>query len=140
WSTLNQEVADFYMEVETIHYEGSLNNQFGILARFDEEGNYYLFAAGSDGYYTIQRRVDGEWEVIVDWTESEFIEFGEGGRNTLGLLAEGDTYTFLINDHIIDEIVDDTINGTTLALNAAAFSDPPIDIGFDNFRLWYVGD
>lgn len=140
WSTMKREVIDYYVEVEAIQREGSLDNQFGILARLDEEGNYYLFAASSDGYYTIQARVDGEWDSLVEWTESEAIEVGEGQRNTLGLLVEGDTFTLLINDNIVDSITDDDINGTALALNAAAFSEPPIDIAFDNFRLWYIGE
>jgi hypothetical protein len=140
WSSLFQEVADFYVEVDSIHREGSPDNQFGILARMDEEANYYLFAASSDGWYTIQMLIDDEWEAITDWTETDFIEVGEGTVNSLGLLAEGDTYTFLINDTIVDEITDDTLDGTTLALNAAAFSSPPVDIAFDNFRLWFVGD
>jgi hypothetical protein len=139
WSKLNQDVADYYMEVETIHREGSLDNQYGILARFDEDGNYYLFAASSDGYYTIQIYQDGEWNALVEWTETETIQVGEGEHNTLGLLAEGDSYTLLINDTVVDEVTDDTLSGTTLALNAAAFSEPPIDLGFDNFRLWNIG-
>ena len=140
WSSLNQEVADFYMEVDTIQREGSLDNQYGILARIDDNGNYYLFAASSDGYYTFQVFLDDEWTPIIDWTESDLIEIGGGSANTLGLLAEGDVYTFLINDNIIDTVTDDTLDGTTLALNAAAFSEPPIDVAFDNFRLWYVGE
>lgn len=140
WSSLDQKVADFYMEIDAIHREGSFDNQFGILARFDEDTNYYLFAASSDGYYTIQLFLDSEWEAIVDWTKTDQIEIGDGSVNTLGLLAERDTYTFLINDTIVDSATDDTLGGTTLALNAAAFSEPPIDIAFDNFRLWYIGD
>ena len=28
----------------------------------------------------------------------------------------------------------------TLALSAAAFGEPPVDIAFDNFRLWHLGE
>ena len=140
WSALDQELTDFYMEVDTLHYDGSLDNQFGILARFDEDSNYYLFAASSDGYYTIQIYMDGEWEALIEWTESDTIVTGEGELNVLGLLAEGDSYTFLINDEIVDSVTDDTLSGTTLALNAAAFGEPPIDMAFDNFRLWVIGE
>ncbi len=123
-----------------MHQEGSLDNQFGILFRFDENGNYYLFAASSDGYYTMQLFENDEWQAIIEWTETDAVVLGEGEVNTLGLLAEGDTYSLIINDSIIDEATDDTLTGTGLALNAAAFGEPPIDIAFDNFRLWYVGD
>ncbi len=140
WSAIDRELADFYVEVDAIHREGSLDNQFGFLVRMDAEPNYYLFAASSDGWYTIQMLLEDEWEPLVDWTESAFIEVGEGSVNTLGLLAEGDTYTFLINDTIVDDVTDNTLDGTLLALNAAAFGSPPVDIGFDNFRLWYVGE
>lgn len=140
WTPLSKDVADYYVEVDAIHHEGSLDNEFGILSRLDDDGNYYFFTTSSDGYYSIQKRSGGKWETVVDWTETGTINQDEGATNTLGLLAEGDSYAFLINDTIVDSTVDDTISGTRIALGAAAFSDPPIDMGFDNFRLWYVGE
>ena len=122
WSTLNQEVGDFYMEVDVLHREGALDNQFGVLFRYDENSNYNLFAASNDGYYTMQVYVDGEWQAVIEWTETDTIEVGEGTLNTLGLLAEGDTFTLLINDFIVDEVTDDSLDGT--------------NIGVECCRLW----
>ena len=48
------EAQDFYAEVDAIHHEGALDNHFGFLFRVEEAANYYLFAASSDGYYTLQ--------------------------------------------------------------------------------------
>ncbi|MCC6453440.1 MAG: PT domain-containing protein [Caldilineaceae bacterium] len=140
WSMLDAEVHDFYVEVDSIHREGTLDNQFGFLFRFDEANNYYLFAVSSDGYYSLQLNNNGEWAPIIDWEESDAIEIGEGAVNTLGLLAEGDSFTLLINDFIIDEASDDTLSGTGLALNAGVFAEPPIELGFDNFRLWNLDE
>jgi cell division septation protein DedD len=133
------EAQDFYVEVDAIHHEGSLDNQFGFLFRVDEATNYYLFAASSDGYYTLQLHQDDEWISILDWVESDVIETGEGSVNTLGLLVEGDSFTLLINDTVMDEVTDDRLDGIGLALNAGVFDSPPIDIGFDNFRMWHLG-
>ena len=133
------EAQDFYAEVDAIHHEGALDNQFGFLFRVEEAANYYLFAASSDGYYTLQMRQDDEWISILDWVESDVIETGEGSVNTLGLLVEGDTFTLLINDTVMDEVTDDRLDGIGLALNAGVFDNPPVDIGFDNFRMWHLG-
>jgi hypothetical protein len=140
WSMLDTEVENFYVEVDVIQREGSLDNQFGFLFRFDETGNYYLFAASNDGYYSLQLYNEGEWTPILDWEESDAIEVGEGTVNTLGLLAEGDSLTLLINDFIVDEASDDTLAGTGLALNAGVFDEPPIELGFDNLRLWNLAE
>jgi hypothetical protein len=139
WSIADIDVEDFYVETEAIHHDGSLDNQYGILFRYEDADNYYLFAASSDGYYSLQLRTNNEWISLIDWQESDVIETGEGSVNKLGVLAEGDLFTLLINDYILEQVTDDTLAGTGIALSSGAYSEPPIDIGFDNFFLWELG-
>src|SRR5690606_17228677 len=99
WGGSATRARDFYAEVDAVHREGALNNQFGILFQLEDNQNFYFFSVGSDGYYALQRLVDGAWEMPVEWVESEVIETGEGSQNTVGLLLEGSNLTLLINDY-----------------------------------------
>ena len=140
WAEGSTTVGDFYAEVDTVHWEGPVNNQLGIIFRYVDADNFYFFAIGNDGYYSLQILQNDEWSMLIDWTESATIEVGEGETNTLGLLVEGSDITLLINDYIVDRITDDTFAGGTLALAAGAFDEPPVDIGFDDFAVWLLGE
>lgn len=140
WGESATRATDFYAEVDSVHREGALNNQFGILFQLEDNQNFYFFSVGSDGYYALQRLVDGEWEMPIEWVESELIETGEGSENTIGLLLEGSNLTLLINDYIVEQVEGiDPLEGK-LALAAGSYDEPGVGVAFDNFAVWLLGD
>lgn len=138
WSESSTRAEDFYMEVETTHREGALNNQFGVLFQYEDGDNFLFFSVGSDGYYSLQRLVNDEWEMVIEWTESDVIETGEGSQNLLGILSEGSTVTLLINDAIVDQVTGLQPLEGKLALAAGAYDEPGVNISFDNFAVWLL--
>jgi hypothetical protein len=83
------EGTDFYLEVDTTDVLGLLDAEFGVLFRYVDGDNFYSYAISSDGAYMLDKWVNGEWEEVLPWTESEAIQMGEGATNRLGVLAEG---------------------------------------------------
>jgi hypothetical protein len=144
WSNSSTTGGDFYLEVETQQRDGPLDNQFGVVFRAssdEDSGNsYYLFSASSDGFYSFKKLVNNEWESLVEWTESDVIETGEESENLLGVLAEGNSFTLLINDYILEQVEDDSFAEGTLALAAGAFDEAGVDVAFDNFAVWLLGE
>lgn len=138
WSESSTRVGDFYMEVESVHQEGPLNNQFGVLFQYEDSDNFLFFAIGSDGYYSLQRLANNEWEMLIEWTESDVIETGEASENVLGILAEGSNVALLINDYIVDQIEVEPNEGK-LALAAGAYDEVGVNVAFDNFAVWLLG-
>lgn len=136
WTRLQTEYDDFYVEVDTIEHAGQSEDLFGLIFRYQNVDNFYIFAIGSDGYYMVRRLVNDEWSYLAEWTESDEIDFGPGAVNTLGLVAQGDTFTVLVNDVVLAQVQDDGIDAGAVGLVAGAYEDIGVDIGFDNFRLW----
>ncbi len=136
WTTTDVEVTDFYLEVETAHVAGPLDNEFGVLFRYEDGENFYLFSISSDGYYRLQKLVDDEWETIIPWTRSRAIKTGEESVNRLGLLADKTRIVLLVNDEVLDEVEDDTFAVGTVGLAAAAFDEGGVEIAFDNLSIW----
>ncbi len=138
WGTSPHTAADFYVEVETYHVGGSINNEFGFVFRNDGE-NYYVFGVSNDGYFRLQKWLDGEWQSLLPWAESSAIVTGEGSHNTLALLADGPRLSLLVNGQVLATVTDDSIGGEGIALAVSSFEETGVEIAFEDFRLWTFG-
>ena len=134
WSGGPVRAADFYVEVDSYHVAGP-RQQFGLVFRNDG-ANYYAFGISSDGYFRLQKWLDGEWQSIVDWTEAPAINQGEGSHNLVGLLAEGDQISLLVNGQVLATAADDSVQGDEVGLMASSFSEAGIEVAFEDFMYW----
>jgi len=138
WETGDIDAADFLVEVDVSHYDGPLVNEGGLLFRYVDSENFYLFTVSSDGLYAVKRIENDESTTLVDWTESDALETGERSINRLMVLAEGDQFAFFINEELVDEVVDDTFTEGSIGLIAGSLDEYEVDIAFDDFALWKV--
>lgn len=140
WSQSNWTIDDFYLEVDTFHVDGPLDNEFGVIFRYIDAQNFYLFAGSHDGYYTLQKMVDGEWDDLIAWTPSGAIQVGADAQNQLALLVEENHFTLLINGDQVATVEDNTFERGYIALAAGSFDEGDVIIAFDDFTLWAIGD
>ncbi len=136
WETGDLTAGDFVAEVEVSHYDGPLINEGGLLFRYVDSANFYLFSVSSDGYFVVKKLVDGEWVTLVEWTESDAANTGSRSANDLTVLAEGEQLAFFINDELVAEVADDSFSEGGVALVAGTLDEYEVDIAFDNFALW----
>ncbi|MCY4018720.1 MAG: hypothetical protein OXG39_04875 [Chloroflexi bacterium] len=59
--------------------------------------HYYAFLISSDGYYSLERSVDGAREVLSTWIPSPSIHQGLGARNRIRVIAQGSELKFFVN-------------------------------------------
>ncbi len=59
--------------------------------------NYYAFLISSDGYYALERVVDGVREVLSTWIPSPNIHQDLGARNRIRVIARGTELKFFVN-------------------------------------------
>jgi len=87
---------DFQMESSVTFLNGAENLGYGIVwgATRDARSLYY-FIIDAQGCYGYGKRVNGEEERTVEWTESPFIE--KGGTNLLHIRKTGNKIDFYIN-------------------------------------------
>lgn len=97
FTLLDRYFGDFDAIVETTQVGGPDDNGFGMVFRHQNNDNYYAFLISGDGYYQVIRRLNGVDEVLSDWASSPAIAQGQA-TNTIRIIGQGDTFTFLIND------------------------------------------
>ena len=57
WANPQLNFQDVRVEVDATKLGGSDNNDFGVICRDQDTGNFYIFVLSSDGYYGIAKRV-----------------------------------------------------------------------------------
>lgn len=113
---------------------GPDNNLFGLLCRYQDNLNYYAFVVGSDGYYGIYRVVDGE-KTLIGQQHLDFSEYINRGNqvNDLMAICQEDQLVLLVNGVRLIQVQDDSLAFGDVGLIAGNFSEPGVDILFDNF-------
>ncbi len=125
---------NFLAEVDTMRVEGSGN--YGLSFRYTDDEHYYLFSLRDDTFSLRMPAADGEWEALIDWTTSDAIidEFDE--INRLGVLAQGNQITLLINDEVVAQLEDDALTEGAVGLAAGTFDEDFHEVAFDNLEIW----
>lgn len=128
--------TDFQIEVEARQVEGPLDNNFGILVRYqDDDENYYWFEISGDGYYSVDMLQAGEWTALVDWAESEAINQGIGATNHLLVVCAGGQFSFYVNGVWLTDAADSTFGSGNVGLAIGSFDEPGVVVHFDNLKV-----
>ena len=109
WGYGEDVAGDFYAEVDVTNLAGTEETEAGIAFRCAEPDSCYFFFVHPGAAYSLQALIGEEWEYLVDGTASDVVETGAGATNRLGILAEGDQLSLLVNDVMLAEIADDSI-------------------------------
>ncbi len=105
------------INVQLRQVAGTQNNWMGVLARQQDEQNYYLFALSADGYYLVLRVKEGVATALAGPTASEYINLGQDA-NHLQVRCEGDTLALSANGLLLVSRTDDTFAAGQVALFA----------------------
>jgi serine/threonine-protein kinase len=106
--------SDFYLAVDAQRISGVADGQYGVVFRRANRDNYGLFKIEDSQYLKFSVRSQGEWETVIDWTETSAIR--PVGVNRLAVVGEGSHFTFYINDEYVGEIDEDRLPSGKMGL------------------------
>jgi len=127
-------VFDFYLTVQARRVSGVSDGEYGLIFRRADRDNYGLFKIEDSQYFKFSVRHEGEWDTVIDWTETAAIR--PVGLNRLTVIGEGSHFTFYVNDQLVGEADDDRlISGQAgLAIELVDAGDAAI-FEFDDFEV-----
>jgi len=137
WATIGRRVTHFDIELLARSSLDSEDIGYGVLYRYQDRDNYYLFAVAGDGYYTIAVVRDGHRIPIRDWQEWPHVRRG-AASNRLRVRCRDATCRFYVNGEFTAEITDRTFLTGDLGLWVETFSDPALIVTFEQVRLWLL--
>ena len=134
WANPGLNFTDTIIEVEATKVGGPDDNDYGVICRYGDVDNFYIFIISSDGYYGILRVVDGTQELLGD-TEMMYSDAIITGYATNTIMADciGSTLTLYANSTQLISVEDTNLTSGDVGLLAGSFDTPGTDIHFDNF-------
>ncbi len=123
----------------TLNPNSQTDSAYGIIFRYVNEDNYYVFAVHGRQQVSIWVRLDGEWRELrggeTNWTPSDRVR-PPGEANHLSVLAEGDHLLGFVNGTRVVDVRDDSIREGAVGFYIAT-TERPLDeilteVAFDN--------
>jgi hypothetical protein len=98
--------------------------------------SYYIFGVTSDGRYYVQEQLNGSWVDVdpVKITTSTAVKQGKT-KNTVGVIARGNSFALYINRVFVKTITDDALKGLGNVGLFAASNSTNVTVTFTRFTL-----
>ncbi len=137
WATANRQTSDFELELDLRALIPSQDVGYGLLYRYQDPSNYYLFAIGGDGYYTVAIVQNGALTPLRAWSQWPHVRRG-AAANRLRARCIGAVCSFYVNGEFTTQITHDAFLTGDLGFWAQTFSDDALDVVLEELRLWLL--
>jgi hypothetical protein len=127
-----QNFSDFILEVEVKLIDGTDDNWQGVVCRYQDDGNYYVFNISADGYFYISRFLEYEQLALYEATPSSYINLGWDTVNTMYIECTGSKLKLSVNGHMLASVTDNAFSEGEIGLLVTSWDGDFSEIAFDN--------
>lgn len=136
WAVSRQSYGDVQVEVDTTRLAGTSDNRFGLICRYQDAENFYVFIISSDGYYATAIIKDGTSSLLGQEMMAYDAAIIHGdGPNHLRFDCIGNTLMGFVNGQRVAVANDSTFTTGDAGVLAGAFDEGGVEISFDNFMV-----
>jgi len=132
WSTPEKEYGDVRVEADVLKLAGPDENRMGLMCRY-QNGDYYFFIISNDGYYGMGKFINGQTTLLGQSDMSPEMMIQPNMINHLRVDCVGDMLRFYVNFREIANVQDGDLKSGDVGVLAGTFSQPGVDVSFDNF-------
>lgn len=135
WARTNNIWGSIRLNVDARQVSGPVDNEYGVVCRYQDADNFYQFGISGDGYYRLGRWLKGDFEELASWDKHSSINQGNGS-NHMTVLCDGNQLSLMVNDTFLFDLADDTlpVEGD-VALYVGTFEEGNVIIAFDNLEI-----
>lgn len=139
WTNPGREFADVVISAEARQVEGSNDNAYGLICRYQNEQNFYVFLVSGDGYYTIAKYQSGSADVIYlteggQFQPSDVVNTGVAS-NELRATCAGNQLSLEVNGVPLVAVTDPTFVTGDIGVAAGTLAGGNTVIEFDNVQV-----
>lgn len=105
WTTLGQIDLGAYRYETSLMLTGSSDDNSawgyaGLILRYQNDQNFYLFVVDGRGKYQVQAQEQGKWRTLQPWSDSPLLAI-VGGENLLGVEDDGQSLGFFVGPELL---------------------------------------
>jgi len=124
-------LSDVVIQLDARVERSSGTGDFGVVCRYQDGNNMYMFEITQDAYYAVYKMVNGEWYPLIDYTYSDMLEGLTDAR--FNVTCIGNTFTFAVNGKLLGEVNDQSIASGDYGFFAGTFDETGNTISFDKY-------
>jgi hypothetical protein len=135
WSTPGKDFRDVRVEADVTKLNGPDENRSGLICRY-QNGNYYFFIISNDGFYGVGKFVNGQ-AILIGQEAMQSVDYIQPNAvNHLRADCIGNTLTFYVNSNLVVVVQDADFQTGDVGLLAGSFTEPGVDVLFQNFVVF----
>lgn len=137
YSELDRDFSDFDMRANATWVASSTEfSELGLLFRYQDSANFYIFKLGADATYSVELVKDGQTEVLSARRESPAVRVELGQVNQMRVVGQGGSFRFYVNDQALPVCPKGSARYSTWDGEKCASNDGPsaselVDLSFD---------
>ncbi|MBT3362752.1 MAG: hypothetical protein HN929_03175 [Chloroflexi bacterium] len=131
YSYSGHNLTDFILEVESTLIGGTDDNWQIIACRDKAVGNY-SFGISADGYYFIDKTINGEETILAEPSTSPFIEQGLNATNLIHVECIDNNLSMSVNGHLLSELTDSSLTSGDIGFIVYSLGGDYTEVAFDN--------
>ena len=140
WANAGRDIDDAIITVETFQADGSDDNAYGVICRYQNPENFYVFLISGDGHYAMGKYQSGSPQVQYlsgegQYTFSDAINQG-ASKNEIRASCVGNELSLTVNGIPLETVNDPTFVIGDIGLGASTFQPGTTVIEFDNLRVF----
>jgi tRNA A-37 threonylcarbamoyl transferase component Bud32 len=134
WVYLGYSYSNVQISVDTRVDNPTGNSSYGLICRYQNEGEFYGFAFSEDGYYTIWLRMNDEYTYLVDWTYDDRLVGVKTRRMTI--TCDSDLLMLELDGEMLAQARDSALTTGDVGLLVESYDTSGARTAFDNFALY----
>lgn len=139
WSNPSQNFDDVIITVQARQASGPNNNAYGVICRYQNEQNFYIFLISGDGYYAIGKYQSGSDQIAYltengQYQASEFINQGVA-TNQIRASCIGNELSLAVNGLPLYTTTDPTFVTGDIGVGVSTLELGTAVVQFDNLSV-----
>ncbi|VAW41270.1 hypothetical protein MNBD_CHLOROFLEXI01-1304 [hydrothermal vent metagenome] len=139
WSNVGRDFADVIVTVQARQTSGPNNNAYGVICRYQDENNFYIFLISGDGFYAIGKYESGKDQISYLTENQEYIPsdlINQGiATNLIRVSCVGNELSLSVNGLPLVTVMDDKFMAGDVGLGVSTLEPGTAVVQFDDLLV-----
>jgi len=139
WTNPGRSFDDVVIDATSKQVGGPDDNAYGLICRYQDEENFYLFLISGDGFYAIGKYKSGEDRVIYLTEDGQFAQSDQinqgAATNQIQARCVGNELSLAVNGYPLLTVNDSDFVSGDIGLAASALQQGTVAVEFDDLTV-----